>query len=818
MRILPIILLPLFLGLFSTQLLAQNKHVRAADQAFADEQYAYAVEKYKKGYTKVKGDRDERDRISFQMAECYRLMNETKRAIIYYKRLNNDRYIKTKPEIILYYADALKRNGDYEEAIRQYQNYQKIVPGDSAAQVGIESSQLALEWIENPTKYSVQLEKKISSRDDDFAPAYADGNFQSIIFTSNRDESSGKYNDEWTGGKFTDIFFARIDRKGDWTKPILLGEEEAINTQSNEGAGQFNHRFSNLYFTRCWSEEKKKNGCAIYKTNRIGSNSWSEATMLDLSKDSSLTFGHPTVSSDERLIIFSSDRPGGMGGKDLWKIERKPKGGEYTRPINLGPTVNTPGDELFPFLRNDTLLYFASNGHPGMGGLDIFVSEAEDKKWGEPVNVRYPINSHADDFGIVFNLDEPDEGFFSSNREGRKSRDDIYSFIIPPVYFTLEGIVTDDLTLQPIAAAKVDIVGSNGKTAVFNTDNRGHYVFNKNQILPNTTYEILVTKEGYFNEKGTITTVGIEASKDLIRDFVLIPIPKKPIVLPDILYDLGKWNLKPQFQDSLQGLIATLDANESIVIELAAHTDSRDTEESNDILSQRRAQSVVDYLISRGIDPERLVAKGYGERVPRTLRKETTREGYTFAEGTVLTDSVINLLPNTAVKEAAHQLNRRTEFSILRNDFIPKSQIAARDKPEIAIVTTPEENTVPYTVADDGGIEGTCYVNGITTKFRYDEHEKNFYISTAEAVRLLTEGAINRNDFEGDASQVIGEGVIADKAVFNLREMRLGKNVVRDIKVTVNKKLRNPLYFGPNTLNQFGKFSMDTADQLIIFE
>jgi peptidoglycan-associated lipoprotein len=432
--------------------------------------------------------------------------------------------------------------------------------------------------------------------------------------------------------------------------------------------------------------------------------------------------------------------------------------------------------------------------------------------------MKYPINSPADDFAIVFNADEPEEGYFSSNRPGGKGKDDIYSFLIPPVYFTLEGDVTDDLTLQPVVGATVSIVGTNGKTAVYHTDQRGHYTFNKNQILPATTYEILVVKEDYFNEKATETTVGFESSKDLIRDFVLKPIPKKPVVLPDILYDLAKWDLKPQFQDSLQGLIATLDANENIVIELASHTDSRDTEERNDILSQRRAQSVVDYLVSRGIDPDRLVAKGYGERVPRTLSRDIVREGYTFGIGTVLTDSLINGLPNTAIKEAAHQLNRRTEFAILRNDFIPKLTISRKTKPTIEVVVEPEENSVPFTLTKEETIEATCYVNGITMNFQYEPKEKEFYISTSEAVKLLTSGAIDRTDFEGDATQVIGEGFIADKAVFTIREMRIGKSIARDLKVTVNQRLKASLLLGESTLRKFGEFSIDSADNKIIFE
>ena len=583
--------------------------------------------------------------------------------------------------------------------------------------------------------------------------------------------------------------------------------------------------------------------------------------------------GHPSIGSDE-TIFFSADLPGGFGGKDIWMAKKDKKGGKYTK-VNLGPLINTAGDELFPFIRNDSLLYFSSNGLPGMGGLDIFVSTRSktgtantyqwkntqintsianadgatsiqwqsypanatlataeaatssayqaggamtSDRWTKPINLKSPINSPADDFGIVFNGDELEQGLFTSNRQGGKGRDDIYSFIIPPVYYTLEGNITDDRTLQPIAGAKVRIVGTDGRALEYNTDDKGHYAFNKMQILANTTYDILVTRKDYFNEKGRETTVGIERSKDLVRNFVLRPIPKKPVVLPDILYDLAKWDLKPQYRDSLQGLIETLDANENIVIELASHTDSRDSDERNDILSQKRAQSVVDYLISRGIDPDRLVARGYGERVPRTLNKDMTKEGYAFKAGTVLSDSVINLLPSASVKEAAFQLNRRSEFSILRNDYVPKSKITKNiPVTKIEMVVKPEENNVPFKKTKEGLRQATSYINGITTDFIFDPKEKEVFISPVVTLKLLKEGIIDKTSFDGDPTKILGDGTVADKAVLTLKEIRIGKNSVRDIKATVNKKVQS-LQFGDTLLKKFGKYSIDDATSEIIFE
>jgi peptidoglycan-associated lipoprotein len=816
--------LGIFLLLFflTNSAFTQNKYSKAADDAFSDQLYTLALTRYQKAYSKVKSNKAEKDRISLRIADCYRLMNNMKKAEIAYKRLATGKYAKDDPKVILYYADALKANGNYDEAIAQYTAFIEKVPADKKAPAEIENCKTAKEWIKNPTKYGVKWEKKINSKEDDFAPSYADKTHGSIIFTSDRAASMGKDIDNWTGMEFSDLFIARKDRKGEWNTPIPADLSEVLNTKANEGSGQFNSRYTNLYFTRCWNEARRKNGCGIYKINRSGTTTWGEPEKIELGGDSASTFGQPSVSSDESVIYFAADRTGGYGGKDIWMVTRKGakvkgKAREYSPPVNLGPEINTPGDEMFPFIRDDSVLYFSSNGHPGMGGLDIFRAVNAGGKWSKPENMKYPINSNADDFAIVFNPDEPEEGYFSSNRPGGKGRDDIYSFVVPPLLFTLEGIITDDRTLQPLQGAKVRITGTNGKSVESNSDDKGHYSFNKNQISVATTYEIYVVKKDYFNEKGKETTVGLERSKDLVRNFVLRPIPKKPVVLPDILYDLDKYDLKPQFRDSLQGLIATLDANETIVVELASHTDSRGSEERNDILSQRRAQSVVDYLITRGIDPDRMIAKGYGKRVPRLLTKDITKDGFLFVTGTVLTDSLINSLPNTQAKEAAHALNRRTEFSILRNDYIPKSKPGKAVAPKIEVVENPDENIVPFSMTKEGLPEAACYINGITESFLFDKKETSFFVSSTMALIFLKTGVIDKNDFQGDVTKIIGEGTIAEKAVFTIKEMRIGKNTVRNIEVTVNSKIKTSILFGESTLAKFGAFTIDEKEGQIIF-
>lgn len=815
---LAIIALSVFI-LSSFQAEAQSKKAQAADEDFLNMRYSLAIPKYKKAYSRTKSNKTEKNRISYQMAECYRLTNQIKRAEAFYKRLERAKYDRTEPLVLLYLADAQCAAAKYDEAIENYKLYTERVPEDPRGKVGIESCKLAIEWEKNPSNFEVSTEKKLNSREDDFSPAYSENTANAIIFTSSRDGSTGKKTDDWTGMNFTDLFYSKQDKKGGWSTPVLADANQAVNTEANEGQASFNANFGNMYFTRCGKENTTINGCQIYVTRKQG-RGWGEPEKVDLGGDSTAVFGHPAVSPDETMLIFSSPKSGGAGGKDLWVVTRKGASGAFSTPRNLGPTINTKGDEVFPFLRGDSVLYFASNGLPGMGGLDIFKSVKQaDGSWGTPVNMRPPINTNFDDFGICFNPDGLNEGFFSSNRRGGRGGDDIYYFINPPLLYTVHGKIIDNSTLQPLESVSVSLIGSDGTTLVAKSNTVGYYEFNKDQVKPNTTYEFVVAKDKYFNEKATETTVGLDVSKDFEMNFKLDPIPDTPIVLPEILYDLGKWDLKPQFQDSLQGLIQTLDANETIMVELAAHTDNRDTDEKNDILSQKRAESVVDYLIQRGIDPDRLIAKGYGERVPLKLTKDIARDGYTFKKGTVLTGGFIDSLPSTAIKEAAHQMNRRTEFSIVSKDYIPKPKNRTiTSGNEVKVVLNPEEHILNYELNANNQIQAECIVNGFTLSFVYDPRAVKPLISLGSALRLLKEGAIDKNSFVGDPSQILGEGSIADRAIFKVPVLRLANLTINDVEIQVDHQLKAQFVMGPITLSDFGEYTIDEDKKQIMFK
>jgi len=814
--ILPVIAAILIL-FFSIPAASQTRKSQAADEDFAHLRFSLAIPKYKKAYSRTKSNKAEKNRISFQLGECYRLTNEPKRAEAFYKRLERASYYHTEPLCLLYLADVQRTDGKYDEALENYTKYIEIAPDDPRGKVGLESCQQHLDWENNPTNHQIDKLKKLNSREDDFSPAYADQTSSSLIFTSSRAGATGKKPDVWTGMNHTDLFFAKQDKKGGWSTPVLADDAGVVNTEVNEGQSSFNANFSNMYFTRCGKDNLTINGCQIYMAKKQG-RGFGEPVKVELGGDSTAIYGHPTVSPDEKLLVFSSPKTGGAGSKDLWIATGK-EGGEFTTPVNPGSLINTKGDEVFPFLRGDTVLYFASNGHPGLGGLDIFKSARQkDGSWGAPVNMRTPINSYSDDFGIYYHPEGLDEGFFSSNRRGGKGGDDIYYFINPPLLYTIKGKIIDNSTLQPLDAVEVNLTSSNGTTFIAKSNTVGYYEFSNEQVKPSTTFELLAVKDKYFNEKVMETTVGIEINKDFEINFKLEPIPDKPIVLPDILYDLAKWDLKPQFQDSLQGLIQTLDANETIVVELAAHTDARDTEEKNDILSQKRAESVVEYLIQRGIDPERLIAKGYGERAPRRLLVDLIREEFTFTAETILTESYIDSLPTTAIKEAAHQLNRRTEFTIVSKDYIPKPKNRfANAEAKVNVITNPEEQAVPYQLSATNQVLADCIVNGFTLNFVYDERTVKPTISLGSALRLLKEGAIDKTDFIGDAEKILGDGSIANRSVFKVESLRIANLTINNVEIQVDHQLLSQLVLGKLTLSEFGNFEINQEKKQIIF-
>ena len=800
------ILLVILLGA-SQPLEAQRRNpAKNADIAFERGQYTVAIERYKKAIKKMKKKKyeDERIRITYQLGECYRLTENTKMAATQYKRVSKSEFPKDNPIFYLHYGDVLKRNEKYDEAIENYNIYTSLVPDDPRAQRAADDITHIKEWKEFPSKYEVTRMKALNSRASDFGVAWISNSFNDIIFTSTREGGIAKEKDGITGQHFADFYYTRQDKKGVWDKPELVDEEGGLNSKGSEGMPFFTKSFSDVYFTRCPNDRKRQSGCMIMKARRTG-NSFGEPTVVQIAGiDSVDIVGHPTLNSDESIIYFAAERHGGFGGKDIW-MTIKGDDGKYGRPFNLGDVINTPGDEMYPFMRNDSTLYFASDGHGGMGGLDIFVTTVDSLgNWSEPVNLKYPINSTGNDFSIMFHPTE-ERGFFASNRDSRNGLDDdIYYFMEPPILLTVNGTIKDVNSLQFVGGANVSIIGTDGTKASTLSSNNGNFQFNEGTLSVGNIYVLTIDKNNYFTLTDTISTIGLEFSHDFTPSYEIAMIPTGTVVLPEIQYDLGKWELKPQFEDSLQGLIEILQVNPNITIELGSHTDNRGSEASNDILSQKRAQSVCDYLVLRGIDPMRLTAKGYGERVPRTVN------------GVKLTEDYINKLPTEAEKERAHQLNRRTEFKVLSRDFKPRENI---DDDQMAnIKLNPEDNKVTFTQDKLGYFQFKSYVNAYTEMITYDR-DSDFSCSQAKVMEMLTNGVITKDDFIGDnIERIITAGKVKDRAQFIIKEMRIADRTVENVEVTVINSQKYDWVMGQKTLKQFGSFEFNTDEHKLIFK
>jgi len=635
---------------------AQKKRGERAYSAYNAGEYYEAIDQFKDTYSKTKrADRETRTEFIFMIAECYRLINDPRNAETWYKLAVKSSF--SRPEAQYWLAASLKKNGKYQQAIDEFKKYKQVAPTDARADQEIRACELALEWSRNPEAYTVEELKDLNSKESDFSPAFGRDDFGVVYFTSSRDDAQGNKTHGATGQGFTDIFESRLDKKSKWSIPVTV---DMINSEFEDGTPFFISDYKELYFTRCETGKREQKGCTIMYSKKTGE-SWSEPERLGILSDS-LVAAHPALTSDGQTLYFVSDMAGGSGGKDIWITTRD--GNAWSKPINAGPDINTSGDELFPYVRNDGTLYFSSDGLIGMGGLDIFKATAQpDGSW-MVQNMKAPINSSADDFGISFE-NENERGIFSSTRKGR-GNDELYYFEFPPLKFNVTGLVKDEKTGTPISASTVQLIASDGSNLQAETGQSGDFRF---ALKPDVDYIFLASKKGYLNGKEKETTKGQEKSRDFLVTILLTAIDK-PIELPNIFYDFGKWDLRPESMVSLDKLVETLNDNETVTIELMSHTDSRDTEEYNYDLSQKRAQSVVQYLIEKGVEPERLSAKGYGESSPKVVDASIVAQAPFLKTGTTLSEQYINSLPSEEQKEIAHQVNRRTEFRVLRTDYV----------------------------------------------------------------------------------------------------------------------------------------------------
>ncbi|MDR4036529.1 MAG: OmpA family protein [Parabacteroides sp.] len=646
----------LFLLIVSSLYSCKSAKLSDAEEKQRIGEYYEAAAIYRKVYTKTSPKkRDLRGYIAYRMAECNRLINNTAKATSAY--MNAIRYDYPDSTVYLRMGQMLQKTGRYPEAIKNYDIYMENDPSNLLAINGIQGCELAPGWKKNPTRYEVRRMDKFNSRRGEFSPMLAGDKYDQLYFASSRSKDKDAKVSAITGQNNNNLFLVKQDEKGAWLAPVEL--EDEVNTEYDEGTPSFSPDGNTMYYTYCAQDPEGPRTAEIYISTR-SSAKWGKGTRATIVKDSVTALGHPSISPDGKYLYFVSDAVGGFGGKDIFRA--RVAGNDFGPMENLGEEINTPGDEMFPYVRDSVTLYFASNGHPGMGGLDLFKATQDSTgKWNVE-NLGAPINSMADDFGITF-AGKEERGFFCSNRNDARGYDHIYSFERPTITIFIEGIV-NDVDEYPIEDATVRIVGKDGLNVKVPVKKDGTY---RVELERDIRYVMMASARGYLNQNYELHTGPEEKNETYIVDFFLSPI-SKPVVIDNIFYDFDKATLRPESKKALDEMIKMLNDNPNVTIELGAHTDRKGTDQYNERLAQRRAQSVVDYLIAGGIEAARLEAKGYGESVPKTINKKMAKQFDFLKEGDVLTEEFILALPPEQ-QEIADQINRRTEFKVLRTNY-----------------------------------------------------------------------------------------------------------------------------------------------------
>lgn len=646
----------LFLLIVSSLYSCKSAKLSDAEEKQRIGEYYEAAAIYRKVYTKTSPKkRDLRGYIAYRMAECNRLINNTAKATSAY--MNAIRYDYPDSTVYLRMGQMLQKTGRYPEAIKNYDIYMENDPSNLLAINGIQGCKLAPGWKKNPTRYEVRRMDKFNSRRGEFSPMLAGDKYDQLYFASSRSKDKDAKVSAITGQNNNNLFLVKQDEKGAWLAPVEL--EDEVNTEYDEGTPSFSPDGNTMYYTYCAQDPEGPRTAEIYISTR-SSAKWGKGTRATIVKDSVTALGHPSISPDGKYLYFVSDAVGGFGGKDIFRA--RVAGNDFGPMENLGEEINTPGDEMFPYVRDSVTLYFASNGHPGMGGLDLFKATQDSTgKW-KVENLGAPINSMADDFGITF-AGKEERGFFCSNRNDARGYDHIYSFERPTITIFIEGIV-NDVDEYPIEDATVRIVGKDGLNVKVPVKKDGTY---RVELERDIRYVMMASARGYLNQNYELHTGPEEKNETYIVDFFLSPI-SKPVVIDNIFYDFDKATLRPESKKALDEMIKMLNDNPNVTIELGAHTDRKGTDQYNERLAQRRAQSVVDYLIAGGIEAARLEAKGYGESVPKTINKKMAKQFDFLKEGDVLTEEFILALPPEQ-QEIADQINRRTEFKVLRTNY-----------------------------------------------------------------------------------------------------------------------------------------------------
>ena len=677
--------------------------MKKGDKFFALGEYYDAATQYKKAYSQTSAkEKPLRGQRAMKMAECYRRINYTQKAIAAYN--NAVRYKQADTTALLHLAQLQLKNGSYKDAEKTFltladslhfrvDNHRpastphnannrvgassKLSALHSKLLVGLESARMAPQWKAEAeySGYTVKKQELFNSRRAEYSPMLAGDDADQLFFSSTRNQAKGDELSGITGTKNADIFFSQKDDKGKWSKPEPIDSE--LHTEEDEGACTFSPDGKTMYLTICKTDPSYPRYARIATSARSDA-SWGKATELVVTRDTLSTFAHPAVSPDGQWLYFVTDMPGGLGGYDIWRAEMSSHG--VISIENLGEPINTPGNEMFPTFRPNGDLYFSSDGHPGFGGLDIYFieNEALNTTNDEPATTPetraatnaqllnhpgWPLNSAGDDFGMTFE-GLHNRGYFSSNRGDARGWDHIYSFEKHEVVQTVKGWVYEKDGYE-LPEGLVYMVGNDGTNKKISVRGDGSF---EEEIKPGVSYVFLGTCKGFLNHKEELRVEPVLESEEYVLQFPLASITA-PVLIDNIFYDFDKATLRPESQEALDNLIALLNENPNVTIELSAHTDARGSDQYNERLSQRRAESVVNYLIEHGIAADRLSPVGYGEKKPKVIRKKLTEKYPWLKADDVLTEEFINALEDEEQREECHQLNRRTEFIVLRTTY-----------------------------------------------------------------------------------------------------------------------------------------------------
>ena len=635
-----------------------DQAMKKGDKFYAVGEYYDAATQYRKAYTQTPSkERELKGQRAMKMAECYRRILLTNKAITAY---NNAVRYKQDDSLTHFYLGQLHlKNGNYKEAARQFQTAMDSLPQTDPhwqlAKTGLHSAQMVPQWKKETSPYTVKRENQFNSRRAEFSPMLAGDDNEQLFFTSTRNQAQGDEYSGITGAKAADIFMAQKDDKGKWGKPQAIDSE--LNSAFDEGVCCFSPDGRTMYLTQCKTDANYPRFATIVASSRSDA-TWSKPTEITISKDTLTSFAHPAVSPDGEWLYFVSDMPGGLGGYDIWRC-RLFGNNEVGTIENLGPLVNTAGDEKFPAFRPNGDFYFSSDGHPGMGGLDIYILKKGARNLEHPVA---PLNSQGDDFGMTFE-GRYNRGYFSSNRGDTRGYDHIYSFYNPEIVQTVKGWVYEQDGYE-LTAAQVYMVGNDGTNLKLSVRGDGSFT---QEIKPGVDYVFLGTCKGFLNHQEQLRVEPVTKSEEYVLQFPLANI-SAPVLIENIFYDFDKATLRPESQTALDELVNLLNENPNITIELSAHTDYKGSDQYNERLSQRRAESVVNYLIAHGIASDRLTPKGYGEGKPKKIKRKVAEKYPFLKEGDVLKEEFVVQLPEEQ-QEQCNQLNRRTEFIVLRTTY-----------------------------------------------------------------------------------------------------------------------------------------------------